>query len=745
MVRNQTFTKWLTVVPVLLAVSTALAQAPSAAPAADRAFIEKVNLDKFRLIAVQHQGVYKTFDTLARSSLRIISADEKLKRPLPDGRTITQEAAFTYLDLLFNPGAYTDVRMIYVKQNDVCGQIVVAAKGHIDQATRDAILEDKRVSLAFLNLPEVRAKLQMLARDNVKYAKHVEQVENSADFTVPANLRQFMRIIPPSMATTQQDRWYSIADLVRSSLPADAMHAGASAAGGPLGDNMDPVVQSAIAADWTALEAAWLKSDATAVNKALDSLAERLAKTAPQIYPAQSKLSLEHWYYKYNKMMWTWGIYLVALVFLLMGVVYRWPTARRIGTISFGLAFAFHTFACGLRWYLAGRIPNSNMFEAVTAAAWLSAALAIVIELGPWVLRKVSPGTAFRVAGLLTGGGFVAWLGTLLIQGTPIAKWQEWGALPIAALLIGSVGCACLISLAVTRRMERGHGLVLLCASATGMVALMCGQFMKVSLDSDIGRTMPVLNDIWLYVHTNMIIASYGIIGMACVTASLFLVGRMLTTPLNQAVGLWLSMLIPAVGFVPLARVIGIPAMQMMSAWAPFLAVLGMFLVALIPYLLTRGKFAPATAGSWADPSLSLAGVGVGGSSVPMSTAAARAYSSGGSPGSLANPKDDSDSLSKVLDTVTMLLLELSFIMLWTGIIMGAKWADHSWGRPWGWDPKEVFALNTWIIFLILVHVRLKVKDRELWTAILTVWGTSVMMFNWVVVNFYIVGLHSYA
>jgi len=98
-----------------------------------------------------------------------------------------------------------------------------------------------------------------------------------------------------------------------------------------------------------------------------------------------------------------------------------------------------------------------------------------------------------------------------------------------------------------------------------------------------------------------------------------------------------------------------------------------------------------------------------------------------------------------VLDGATMLLLELSFITLWTGIIMGAIWADHSWGRPWGWDPKEVFALNTWIIFLILVHVRLKVRDKALWTAVLAVIGCSVMLFNWIVVNFFITGLHSYA
>jgi ABC-type transport system involved in cytochrome c biogenesis permease subunit len=92
-----------------------------------------------------------------------------------------------------------------------------------------------------------------------------------------------------------------------------------------------------------------------------------------------------------------------------------------------------------------------------------------------------------------------------------------------------------------------------------------------------------------------------------------------------------------------------------------------------------------------------------------------------------------------------MVLMELAFIMLWAGLVMGAIWADHSWGRPWGWDPKEVFALNTFIILALLVHTRLKVKDKGLWTAVLALTGFGVMMFNWIVINFVIVGLHSYA
>jgi len=92
-----------------------------------------------------------------------------------------------------------------------------------------------------------------------------------------------------------------------------------------------------------------------------------------------------------------------------------------------------------------------------------------------------------------------------------------------------------------------------------------------------------------------------------------------------------------------------------------------------------------------------------------------------------------------------MILLEVAIILLWLGIVMGAIWADHSWGRPWGWDPKEVFALNTLFIFIILMHVRLKANDKGLWTAVLALAGCLVMLFNWIVINYVISGLHSYA
>jgi len=98
------------------------------------------------------------------------------------------------------------------------------------------------------------------------------------------------------------------------------------------------------------------------------------------------------------------------------------------------------------------------------------------------------------------------------------------------------------------------------------------------------------------------------------------------------------------------------------------------------------------------------------------------------------------------VDWSHLILLNMAFVLLFVGgIVLGAVWADYSWGRPWGWDPKETFALNTWIIYAILIHVRLVVKRKGLWTAWLSIAGCATMLFNWFAVNYYIVGLHSYA
>jgi cytochrome c-type biogenesis protein CcsB len=119
-----------------------------------------------------------------------------------------------------------------------------------------------------------------------------------------------------------------------------------------------------------------------------------------------------------------------------------------------------------------------------------------------------------------------------------------------------------------------------------------------------------------------------------------------------------------------------------------------------------------------------------------------------GGPGSVEVERIEHNrrNLLDSLDAADVIIMRLAFFFLGLGIILGAVWADVSWGRPWGWDPKETFALVTWLVYLILVHVRFAAPSTKgAATAALSVAGFAVMLFNWIGVNFFLVGLHSYA
>lgn len=99
------------------------------------------------------------------------------------------------------------------------------------------------------------------------------------------------------------------------------------------------------------------------------------------------------------------------------------------------------------------------------------------------------------------------------------------------------------------------------------------------------------------------------------------------------------------------------------------------------------------------------------------------------------------------LDRAQMTILQLAFWTLGVGILLGAWWADHSWGRWWAFDPKETWALLTWIVYLVVIHLRVGSGryDRGLVTAWMSVLGFVVMCWTYFGVNLLLPGLHAYA
>ena len=89
--------------------------------------------------------------------------------------------------------------------------------------------------------------------------------------------------------------------------------------------------------------------------------------------------------------------------------------------------------------------------------------------------------------------------------------------------------------------------------------------------------------------------------------------------------------------------------------------------------------------------------------------------------------------------------IQVGVVLLAAGIMLGAVWANASWGRYWGWDPKETWALITLLWFLALLHGRMAGWLAGLGLAAGTIAGLLLLLMTYYGVSFYLVGLHSYA
>ena len=98
------------------------------------------------------------------------------------------------------------------------------------------------------------------------------------------------------------------------------------------------------------------------------------------------------------------------------------------------------------------------------------------------------------------------------------------------------------------------------------------------------------------------------------------------------------------------------------------------------------------------------------------------------------------------LTAVSEMSMTIGLFMLTIGTFLGGVWANESWGRYWGWDPKETWALVSVLTYAIILHLRFipKLGDKFIFN-VFALWGYSAILFTFFGVNFKLVGLHSYA
>ena len=113
------------------------------------------------------------------------------------------------------------------------------------------------------------------------------------------------------------------------------------------------------------------------------------------------------------------------------------------------------------------------------------------------------------------------------------------------------------------------------------------------------------------------------------------------------------------------------------------------------------------------------------------------------------SPSDEVSELGKLkllhsLDNWSYRIIGLGFPFLTIGIIAGGVWANEAWGSYWSWDPKETWALITWLVFAAYIHARLTQGWIGKKAAILGSIGFFVVWICYLGVNFLGQGLHSY-
>jgi cytochrome c-type biogenesis protein CcsB len=100
----------------------------------------------------------------------------------------------------------------------------------------------------------------------------------------------------------------------------------------------------------------------------------------------------------------------------------------------------------------------------------------------------------------------------------------------------------------------------------------------------------------------------------------------------------------------------------------------------------------------------------------------------------------------KELNAINEMSLMIGLVLLTVGNFLGGVWANESWGRYWGWDPKETWALVTILVYAVVVHLRFMKKIYTPFNfAVISLLAFTSVLMTYFGVNYYLAGMHSYA
>ncbi len=342
--------------------------------------------------------------------------------------------------------------------------------------------------------------------------------------------------------------------------------------------------------------------------------------------------------------------------------------------------------------------------------------LAMLSYLAGFVCHSLSASLAR--ASLYDWGRRAVWAGALLATGGLLLRWNEAGHPPLSNMYESMVSLSTFLAW-VTLLFTRPTPIPLAEAGAAVVAVLMIGIGSLFARDTR--PLIPALQSYWLHLHVSIAFLGEAAFALSFVLSYLFCLRRFLEDPAS-----------PSPGFPPAS----VP--ERLACTGIVFGLPGLFLLSMagLAWKLASQPHPDRDAATlvvWVILPLA----------VTLLALVAAAFHFRGAVGKAIErwlPPAD------LLDDYIYRAIALGFPLFTVGaLIFGMVWANKAWGRYWGWDPKETWALITFLVYSIYLHVRLTRGWQGTWTAVLSVLGFLVTMFTLFGVNLLLSGLHSYA
>jgi cytochrome c-type biogenesis protein CcsB len=391
----------------------------------------------------------------------------------------------------------------------------------------------------------------------------------------------------------------------------------------------------------------------------------------------------------------------------------------KAASVCTAAGFVANTLAAGHRWYIAGRPPFANLYEMLLSFVWTVALLTLVAE------RKFK----VRIIGSVTMP--LAVVSVILMQLMPSevrplvpALQSTWLHIHVTLAMLSYAACALSFALAMMFLVKDSMKTETFLAATSAMLALIYGSMMVrferwggfsvIGYDIENKREMWLNNDSrlflnipdlgWIFVITLFVVAG---------PLVLYIVSKItkddaLLEYANQAV--FVGILLQAVTLAAFIYKVKTGTYGSLD---------------------TDGTYTTSLA---ASPFI-LAGI-VGG--IMMSLLYLL----------LLWRRNDLERMlptADALDKVTYKTICIAFPLLTLMIAAGAYWANRAWGSYWSWDPKETWALITWLVYAGYLHMRITRNWRGRRAAYFAILGFAVVCFTFMGVTYLLPGLHAYA